>query len=127
MPCDAIGLRSARLAALSNAEALMQSPEALAVCRKLLAGVWSTDEAKIGVKKSDGDVVLNFGSWYVRVPPNGNVLVYPDTYASQVKSILDSAVKIALQLKVQKAVAARYQIVEQQRARNGALVISVDL
>lgn len=126
-PCNAVAVRQARMVKVNNAEALLSSPEALAVCKKLLAQLWEMDENMISVDKGRDFVRFNAGLWYVRIWDKGGVEANPVRFLEQIKSMLDTVIPLALQLRVQAAVAAEYQILGQQRAAAGELVLTVEL
>jgi hypothetical protein len=127
MPCNALATAAARIAKIENLEALLANPEAIEVMRILMAQLWEVRESDILVRKDRNFVRLEYNGRYVQLQAQAGLVAFPAANLDKIRSILDSVVAIALQLNFQKAVAANYRILEQQRAPDGSLLLTVDL
>jgi hypothetical protein len=58
---------------------------------------------------------------------DGRIEVWPDVNLNEIKTLFEQVAGLIIQQKVRQAVAAQYQILEEQTASNGALVLSIEL
>jgi len=82
---------------------------------------WACDKCAVRLHKN-GQVELRDG-WDL----SRKHITDPNQFLTQVGAVLNQVTGLLFQQQVRRAIAARYGIAEEQRAPNGALVLTVDL
>jgi hypothetical protein len=96
---------------------------AIEALSNLLEKLWETDE--IGVSKGTDRVQFNgqkVGK-SVLIFDRGGIYVFPDNELLSVKILVKQIAGLIIQVRVRQAVAAQYQILDEQQAPNGAPVL----
>jgi hypothetical protein len=124
-PCNAIAVQTAKLN--TDASVIVHNDVAIEALSNLLEKRWETDE--IGVSKG-ADRVQFSGRKVgksVLIFDRGGIQVFPNNELLSVKILVEQIAGLIIQARVRQAVAAQYQILEEQQAPNGALVLTVEL
>lgn len=124
-PCNAIAVQTAKLNV--DASIIVHNNVAIEALSNLLEKLWGTDE--IGVSKGTDRVQLTgrkVGK-SVLIFDRGGIQVFPNKELLGVKNLVEQIAGLIIQARVRQAVAAQYQIQEEQQAPNGALVLTFEL
>jgi hypothetical protein len=110
-----------------DASIIVHNNVAIEALSNLLEKLWGTDE--IGVSKGTDRVQFSgrkVGK-SVLIFDRGGIQVFPNEELLSVKALVEQVAGLIIQARVRQAVAAQYQILEEQQAPNGALVLTVEL
>ena len=125
MPCGAVAVQTARLNV--DASIIVHNNVAIEALSNLFKKLWGTDE--IGVSKGTDRVQFSgrkVGK-SVLIFDRGGIQVFPNEELLNVKALVEQVAGLIIQARVRQAVAAQYQILEEQQAPNGALILTVEL
>ncbi len=125
MPCGAVLVQTARLKI--DARIILSNPNAIQACRKLLASLWKLPESEIDVNESARSVRFGAGLKSVVVWDRGSLEVRPRKNTAEVQAMIERIAGAVVQQKVQQTVRDRYQVLDEQTAPNGTIVIQVEL
>jgi hypothetical protein len=103
---------------------------AIQACANLLASLWGMAENEVAVQPGREFVRFDTGSGAAKsviLYKDGRIEVWPDVNLNEIKTLFEQVAGLIIQQKVRQAVAAQYQILEEQTAPNGALVLSIEL
>ena len=124
-PCNAIATQTARLNV--DASVIVHNDTAVEAVANLLEKRWGTSE--IGVWKGADRVQFTgrIVGKSVLIFDRGGIQVSPEGELSSIKNLVEQIAGLIIQARVRQAIASQYQIIEEQQAPNGALVLSVEL
>jgi len=128
MTCGAVAVRSAKLNV--DVSSILGNPVAIQACVNLLASLWGMAENEVAVQPGREFVRFDASSGTARsviLYKDGRIEVWPDVNLNEIKTLFEQVAGLIIQQKVRQAVAAQYQILEEQTAPNGALVLSIEL
>jgi len=128
MTCGAIAVRSAKLNV--DVSSILGNLVAIQACANLLASLWGMAENEVAVQPGREFVRFDAGNGTAKsviLYKDGRTEVWPDVNLNEIKTLFEQVAGLIIQQKVRQAVAAQYQILEEQTAPNGALVLSIEL
>lgn len=127
-PCNARAVQTARLNV--DISAILDNQVAIDACAKLIASLWGIPESEVAIGKRNDLVRFDAGGGIARtviLHRSGLIEAWPGQDLDALKALIEQVAGLVLQQNVRQAIAAQYQILEEQTAPNGALVLSIEL
>jgi len=127
MTCGAIAVRFAKLNV--DVSSILGNLVAIQACANLLASLWEMAENEVAVQPGREFVRFDAGNGTAKsviLYKDGRIEVWPDVNLNEIKTLFEQVAGLIIQQKVRQAVAVQYQILEEQTAPNGALVLSIE-